>query len=849
MNTINVENCKTLLIGRRGENEVTTVAFDFAEWQTEFGSGVVDLYVKRFGDESAYPVVLTIDGTVASWLVTETDTNVAGYGKAEYVYRVDGKIAKSAVFPFFVAEDIGQPASEPPDPYESWLEQLTALGAETEANAQAAEQSAENAAQSAEDAAESAASVEGAVEQAEAARDAARAAQTASEAARDAAQTAQASAESSATAASGSADSAAGSATAAASSASDASASASAASDSATAAGDAETQAESAKTAAQAAQSAAEDAAADAQEAAQQAHVEYEQLSGEVDDLSDEVAQQKSAISDTVGFIRDNLYDNVLYYKNLNNVQRSTALTGCTATTDGNAITLTATATTVRVGAAGASNENYNDYGYGSPVSCAGLSKLRFILPSEFSRNYVSFWKSTGEFVSRTEVQPADFVVDIPSDAFICSLRIDLFNATVGNTYNLSVKAFSYVGEPVKTVLDGVIEEVENFKPISFNVYGGYLSSNGTVVAAGDTTKEVYTEFIPSDAGYSYSISLETDEAVSQWMALCLFDKNRAFISRTNLIANITTDTFETTINIINPDVKFIALTYRTYGNAKVSINTARSVSTLSDVIRSVDVQKSSFYNVKGVNHRGFNTIAPENTLPAFAESKKHGFAYVETDVSITSDGVFVLLHDATINRTARNADGTPITGTVNISDITYAQALDYDFGIYKGAEYAGVKIPTLEQFIKFCKYTNLKAYVELKQTAVYTQEQVTSMVALVKKYGMQKSVSWISFNKDYLVYVLNADNKARVGYIADGAYPTKIADAVSLMTSVNDVFIDMYIGNMYDDAVTLCVNADLPVEVWTLNSTTQLINMNPYITGVTTDYLNVAESLYYSQI
>lgn len=181
MNTINVENCKTLLIGRRGENEVTTVAFDFTEWQTEFGSGVVDLYVKRFGDDSAYPVVLTIDGTVASWLVTETDTNVAGYGKAEYVYRVDEKIAKSAVFLFFVAEDIGQPASEPPDPYESWLEQLTALGAETEAHAQ-------EAAQSASDAAESAASIEGDVQQAEEAARLALAAQSAAEDAQAAAE-------------------------------------------------------------------------------------------------------------------------------------------------------------------------------------------------------------------------------------------------------------------------------------------------------------------------------------------------------------------------------------------------------------------------------------------------------------------------------------------------------------------------------------------------------------------------------------------------------------------------------------------------------------------------------------
>lgn len=168
MNTVKVENCKTLFIGRRGENEVTEVVFDFTEWQEQFGTGVIDLYVKRSVDFDAYPVVLSVDGTVATWLVTATDTNVADYGKAEYVYTVNGKIAKSAIFPFYVGEDIGQASSEPPDPYESWIETLTELGTETQANAQAAAQSASDAADSAASASESAGQAEDSAEDAEA---------------------------------------------------------------------------------------------------------------------------------------------------------------------------------------------------------------------------------------------------------------------------------------------------------------------------------------------------------------------------------------------------------------------------------------------------------------------------------------------------------------------------------------------------------------------------------------------------------------------------------------------------------------------------------------------------------
>lgn len=196
MNIINIalgvdtQPCSSITLGRRGENEVTQVVVDFSSWVEEFGAGVITLLAMRSQDTSAYPVVLTLDGNAATWDVTSTDTAYKGSGRAEFIYTVGEQIAKSVVFNTVVMQDIGEPSETPPDPYEDWLERLTELGAETQANAQVAEQSAADAAVSAESAARSAASIEGDVEQAEEAARQAKAAKVDAEAAKVAAETA-----------------------------------------------------------------------------------------------------------------------------------------------------------------------------------------------------------------------------------------------------------------------------------------------------------------------------------------------------------------------------------------------------------------------------------------------------------------------------------------------------------------------------------------------------------------------------------------------------------------------------------------------------------------------------------
>ena len=245
---------------------------------------------------------------------------------------------------------------------------------------------------------------------------------------------------------------------------------------------------------------------------------------------------------------------------------------------------------------------------------------------------------------------------------------------------------------------------------------------------------------------------------------------------------------------------------------------------------------------VKGVNHRGLNGTYPENTLPAFIGSAKAGFKYVETDVQFTSDGVAVLLHDNSINRTARNSDGTPLSSTVNIADITYEEALEYDFGIWKGEEFAGTKIPTLTEFLALCRNLGLCPYIELK---VGTSSQIAQLVDMTMQYNMQDKCTWISFLSSLLGYVSAEYGKARLGYVVSSVTSSTVANAIGLKNGTNEVFIDS--STRTSAEILLCKNANIPLEVWTIDSASTIKALDRYISGVTSNSQDASRLLYIS--
>jgi len=149
---------------------------------------------------------------------------------------------------------------------------------------------------------------------------------------------------------------------------------------------------------------------------------------------------------------------------------------------------------------------------------------------------------------------------------------------------------------------------------------------------------------------------------------------------------------------------------------------------------------------VLNVGHRGASGYAPEHTTPAYDLALKLGADYIEQDLQMTKDGVLVVLHDETLNRTARpTAASAPGDCTGLVREKTLAQIKTCDVGIwfnqaypqYARPEYVGLRIPTLEEiFQRYGKKTNY--YIETKspESAPGMEEE---LLRLMDEYGLTK--------------------------------------------------------------------------------------------------------------
>ncbi len=242
---------------------------------------------------------------------------------------------------------------------------------------------------------------------------------------------------------------------------------------------------------------------------------------------------------------------------------------------------------------------------------------------------------------------------------------------------------------------------------------------------------------------------------------------------------------------------------------------------------------------IRSVNHRGFSSEAPENTMPAYRLSKEKGFRYVEADVSFTSDGVPVLLHDATINRTSN--------GSGKLSEMTFAEVREFDFGAWKSPQYAGTRIPTLDEFLSYCRDNELLPYVELKKNGGYTEAQIREIVDAVEAHGLRGKASFISFSPIFLSYVRDYDPTARLGLLKSKPTEKDIPVLQRLRTPDNQVFYDVKYGNLSVDVIKAYKKERIPIEVWTVDDEEMIRGMHRYISGITSNETIAGKILYYA--
>jgi glycerophosphoryl diester phosphodiesterase len=105
--------------------------------------------------------------------------------------------------------------------------------------------------------------------------------------------------------------------------------------------------------------------------------------------------------------------------------------------------------------------------------------------------------------------------------------------------------------------------------------------------------------------------------------------------------------------------------------------------------------------------HRGGGALAPENTLAGLRLAARLGYAGTEFDVKLSAEGVPVLMHDDTLDRTT--------SGFGPVAGAGLAELQDLDAGSWFGRAFAGERVPTYEAAAEACRALGLWANVEIK--------------------------------------------------------------------------------------------------------------------------------------
>lgn len=147
------------------------------------------------------------------------------------------------------------------------------------------------------------------------------------------------------------------------------------------------------------------------------------------------------------------------------------------------------------------------------------------------------------------------------------------------------------------------------------------------------------------------------------------------------------------------------------------------------------------------IAHQGGNLIRPDNTMLAFDHAVALGVDVLEMDIHSTKDGVLVVIHDDTVDRTT--------DGNGRVSDLTLAELKQLDAAYhwplddetqapYRGQ---GVTIPTLEEL--FTTYPDMRMNIEIKQVDPPIAEP---FCALIRQYGMEEQVLVASFRQEAML-------------------------------------------------------------------------------------------------
>jgi len=270
----------------------------------------------------------------------------------------------------------------------------------------------------------------------------------------------------------------------------------------------------------------------------------------------------------------------------------------------------------------------------------------------------------------------------------------------------------------------------------------------------------------------------------------------------------------------------------------KVLVMVSLAVCILSAQVMSASANEKNSYRVEDVAHRGGAAYAPENTMAAFMNAFLLKADYFELDVAMTKDGVLVVIHDDTVDRTT--------DGTGKVAELTYDYIRTLDAGSWFSPEFVGEHVPTLGEVLNTFR-GKIGILIEIKDPKIYPGIEQKVADELIKR-NMDKpengKIIVQSFDWDSVQTFHDILPEVPVGvltFYAIDVTPARLAEAATYADYVNPYLgnpqYPPYVVRVTPDVIDLIHDYGMGIMVWTVDTPADITWLvKAHVDGIITD-------------
>lgn len=217
--------------------------------------------------------------------------------------------------------------------------------------------------------------------------------------------------------------------------------------------------------------------------------------------------------------------------------------------------------------------------------------------------------------------------------------------------------------------------------------------------------------------------------------------------------------------------------------------------------------------------HRGGAGLAPENTLAAFRKALELGVDALEMDLHVTRDGVVVVIHDESLDRTTDGRGG--------VGDLTFEEVKRSDAGRKFARAFRGERVPALREVIDLVKTTGdtrVRLDLELKYRLDHPGEPKDfeeRVLEILRETGFVERVNIISFHHPSLAKVKALEPRLRTGLLAGGRKAPP--NLVALVRRYHADYYSPSFRHVTSEAVAALHQTGIPIVPWTVNDETDM--------------------------